>query len=553
MTGQLIPTGVTFGVGRNSLNDAFSGTANLNNIQLDSGGNFSAGTGGGIIFSAGTNLYDIFATTGGGENLSQTLANGNSTSGNDIVLTDGDAFSANTYAIKYNAFSVGEMSFVRQSGGSHLFAADTTDFAGFLSGLFQIGYTSNPQIALTNTSNGYGINLYASTLDGTYNQTLQSKDGVIANIDDIAVLSANNGLGISGTNITFGGLLTGDTTIDVNGNEMLYELGSAGTFIVSGSSGGNKQIVIGNGQGTGSAYFSATKSSAALNGNSFSSLVTTTIKTNGGTSPSWAITYDNGSGSSRQISSTATQFNITDEIDGAGIRYTSNYHGGYVSRSLVDKEYVDNVALSAITFQNGLTFTTNQVELGGSLISATTISPNSHEMLIDAGSNTSSIFQVSGSSGVASQIRLASYNNSTFPVFLDIGKGIAALYGLSAGTNQARFEVTSASAKIEYTESAQTKRFIVDTDDFTFEDNIDNRGVVYQAKYHSNYTNRSLVDKEYVDNTVNTGVTYIDSYLHFNAQTTLPSPESGRLFFSGTPLFRLMLNTGGTAADWIIL
>lgn len=65
MTGELIPTGVTFGVGRNSINDAFSGTAYLNNISLDSGANFSAGTGGGIIYSAGTDLYNIFSTGSG--------------------------------------------------------------------------------------------------------------------------------------------------------------------------------------------------------------------------------------------------------------------------------------------------------------------------------------------------------------------------------------------------------------------------------------------------------------------------------------------------------
>lgn len=70
MIGELIPTGVTFGVGRNSINDAFSGTAYMNNIELDSGGNFSGGIGGGIISSGGTDLYNIFctatATTSGG-------------------------------------------------------------------------------------------------------------------------------------------------------------------------------------------------------------------------------------------------------------------------------------------------------------------------------------------------------------------------------------------------------------------------------------------------------------------------------------------------------
>jgi len=88
MTGELIPTGVTFGTGRSSINDSFSGTANFNNVTLDGGaviagtidtagdinitgntqisgvtvvyGTLFAGTGGGI-FSGGTDLYDIFS------------------------------------------------------------------------------------------------------------------------------------------------------------------------------------------------------------------------------------------------------------------------------------------------------------------------------------------------------------------------------------------------------------------------------------------------------------------------------------------------------------
>lgn len=51
----------------------------------------------------------------------------------------------------------------------------------------------------------------------------------------------------------------------------------------------------------------------------------------------------------------------------------------------------------------------------------------------------------------------------------------------------------------------------------------------------------------YVDNF------YVNGYMDFNSGATLPSPKAGRVFFSGSPLFRLMLNTGGTAADWIVL
>lgn len=53
--------------------------------------------------------------------------------------------------------------------------------------------------------------------------------------------------------------------------------------------------------------------------------------------------------------------------------------------------------------------------------------------------------------------------------------------------------------------------------------------------------------------TVNSTYSYIDSYIDLNPQTTLPTAYIGRMFFSGTPLFRLMINTGGTSSDWIIV
>jgi hypothetical protein len=81
MIGELIPTGVTFGVGRNSINDQFSGTAEFNNITLESGANFSGGTGGGIIYSAGTDLYNIFITTADGNDITRVQPGTNTTTG----------------------------------------------------------------------------------------------------------------------------------------------------------------------------------------------------------------------------------------------------------------------------------------------------------------------------------------------------------------------------------------------------------------------------------------------------------------------------------------
>jgi hypothetical protein len=62
MIGELIPTGVTYGVGRISLNDQFSGTAEFNDVEV--AGSLSAGTGG-VIYSGGTDLYNIFESSNG--------------------------------------------------------------------------------------------------------------------------------------------------------------------------------------------------------------------------------------------------------------------------------------------------------------------------------------------------------------------------------------------------------------------------------------------------------------------------------------------------------
>jgi hypothetical protein len=64
MIGELIPTGVTFGTGRISVNDQFSGTAEFNYVEVS--GNLSAGTGG-VIYSGGTDLYSIFSTGSGAD------------------------------------------------------------------------------------------------------------------------------------------------------------------------------------------------------------------------------------------------------------------------------------------------------------------------------------------------------------------------------------------------------------------------------------------------------------------------------------------------------
>ncbi len=50
-----------------------------------------------------------------------------------------------------------------------------------------------------------------------------------------------------------------------------------------------------------------------------------------------------------------------------------------------------------------------------------------------------------------------------------------------------------------------------------------------------------------------TDYTKMNSFIDFSGLTSLPPAHAGRVFFSGTPLFRLMICTGDTSDDWRVI
>ncbi len=82
--------------------------------------------------------------------------------------------------------------------------------------------------------------------------------------------------------------------------------------------------------------------------------------------------------------------------------------------------------------------------------------------------------------------------------------------------------------------NVQEQSFRISTADMTILDDRNAQGVVYAANYSSNYTNRSLVDKEYVDNAILSGANNI-----YNSDGTLTgnrtvSLNGNDLLFSGS-------------------
>jgi len=187
MTGELIPTGVTFGVGRNSLNNQFSGTAEFNNIILESGANFSGGTGGGALFSGGTDLYNIFSTGGGGDVTRVQGGTNIATGGTEnlpIINLENDISLTSVQTTQ--GFSGGQ-------------GTNTTSYLGRTA----IGYGTFSQYAWFShidsvTQTGYAL-VQSPNGSTTINATL-SGDGISFRLDNASVIKISGNTGYVGIN-----------------------------------------------------------------------------------------------------------------------------------------------------------------------------------------------------------------------------------------------------------------------------------------------------------------------------------------------------------------
>jgi hypothetical protein len=275
MTGELIPTGVTYGVGRNSINDAFSGTAYMNNISLDSGGNFSAGTGGGIIYSGGTDLYNIFCTDCG----SDVPTGGTATS--DIKYDLGSTYnfrisgssSLNTQVEIESNFVSGEPASLQVGkGASRLFSESGTTNAelsasgGGVSMIRRVGGTldqginivdsvGNPDFTIIDAATLSGIKYFANYHANYTNRTLVDKEYV----DNVVATATTSGGGVeeyvnvgsTGTSFTWN--VSGDSTnyeVTLTGATTTLNLtgvrnGEYGTIIVKQDTVGGRLISLG--------------------------------------------------------------------------------------------------------------------------------------------------------------------------------------------------------------------------------------------------------------------------------------------------------------------
>jgi hypothetical protein len=160
---------------------------------------------------------------------------------------------------------------------------------------------------------------------------------------------------------------------------------------------------------------------------------------------------------------------VVDDLNGKGIIYAADYSATFVERSLVDKGYVDGAFIPI-----------DQTEA---------VSTDGNSQVLQFGSNSSS----------------NSY--SQFGVYADLFFLHSQDYNDS--DRFARLTLNSATPSMAlyyHDENSDETGFFWSAGAVSFQDEIGSLGIVYAADYSSNFTDRSLVDKAYVDGVAGGGV-----------------------------------------------
>lgn len=245
-----------------------------------------------------------------------------------------------------------------------------------------------------------------------------------------------------------------------------------------------------------------------------------TLDTDGGVSHGVLLSYN--SAKQIELSGDKTAIVVSDTDSSMGLIYGADYSLNYIDRSLPDKFYVDShiggQAVSALvkspgvgqdgyaivwdnvnndynlvaagsgtyTFTNGLTESSGTVKLGGNIASDTTLSINNVlfeiKTLSGAGTNSRQLQFVAGEG-----IHIGFYANNDYTgdrSYIDVGSP------------------TDAFVALTYERSGGSNKYIQIGEGMIVADNDSLTGLVYNADYSSNYNNRSLVDKGYVESRI---------------------------------------------------
>ena len=285
--------------------------------------------------------------------------------------------------------------------------------------------------ATTGIASGSEIGVRINT-GGT--NVLYVDSSTVASCLGTPIITSNNGLTKIGSNVVFGGMLTGNTTI--LGNSKSLSFGSTACKIQD-----------------------------------------------------FCINY--------QGSAKICDYNLSP----VGVQYGADYTTSFITRSLVDKGYVDGKVISGVLACNGLTKVGGTVILGGQLTGDTQIWLGSGRLCFNDGG--------------LSCVDLLSTCSA-----LHLQDGMIYMQGCSVGTCNAKVCVTSG-ATISLTTNNATCGILFTT-------SVSGMGAIYASDYSNTFVNESLVTKRYVTGltttsgvqTANNGLTKIGNNVRLGGALT---------------------------------
>jgi hypothetical protein len=201
------------------------------------------------------------------------------------------------------------------------------------------------------------------------------------------------------------------------------------------------------------------------------------------------------------------------------LQYGSDYSSSYTNRTLVDKGYVDSkiscCAATGTTVNNGLTRIGSNIKLGGTLTGTTTINMSGNSFQICNGTNSGLILNTNCAKLIGDGKSITLNNTS-----LQLSSGIGNNFTMSSGGTV-------------YGSTGST-------------------GICYDGDYSSNFTNRTLVDKEFVVNAIiasgTTGIGGGNGLGRVGNNITLGGTLTGNTTINGNNSYGLLISTDTTEA-----
>lgn len=414
------------------------------------------------------------------------------------------------YSITYSFFNVSSL-----NTGSTLFSGFTTatqeNFsAGTLDYKGPLDYLSSKEDA---------------TIDGrlTTNKITITNGASASTIGYVLTQTGQNGegewqLSTGGTSVNIynsDGMLTGVRIIDMNTYPLAFSGGSSDLFMVFLST-ADKHLQW--------------SESGALNWDMIVKTGTNDFKLERyDTSGSYqdtpiTVEFSGGNVGINQLSPTET-LDVNGKIKTINFQMTSGATNGYVLTS----DSSGNAYWQSPSSGGG--FSGGTISASTNFISGLT----TNEFTGNLGS--SKTFYVSGNSASFQQMTLLTDFLLNQPAYVYVGRGVSLLGSQTGITAYGRFESSESRVRMNRKVSGvdQLIEFTPIGDQMLVQDDINSKGLEYLSDYSPNYTNRSLVDKEYVDNQVGgvpAATTATTTTINFTGQTIYydaSSPGTGNI------------------------